>query len=62
MVSRDITGEPILVFSLKDVKVLMEILDRAETPEQDRVMKKIIDFINNPDCLKWEAKYGDGDV
>lgn len=56
MASTDIDGTPIIVMSLPQVKTLMEMLDKPETPAQDMVMKRIVRFVNDPQCLKWERE------
>ena len=56
MASTDISGEPILILGLVDVKILMGLLAQAETPEQDKVMGHIVQFINDPQCIEWENK------
>lgn len=59
MASTDISGIPILIISLIDVKTLMEMLDRPETSSQDELYQKIIKFLNDPDCINWERKRDD---
>lgn len=54
MTSKDIDGTPILMLGLPDVKILLQMLDRPETFDQDKIVKTIVSFINAPDCLKWE--------
>ena len=56
MVNTDIGGEPILILSLRDVKILLAMVDVAETPDQNEVSKRIVNFINDPACLEWEQK------
>jgi len=60
MVSIDIGGEPILILSLSDVKILHAMLDMPETDDQTKVTKKVLDFINDPKCLEWEEQQNDG--
>lgn len=56
MVSIDISGEPILMLGLADVKILFGLLAPTETPDQDKVMDRIVQFINDPQCIEWENK------
>jgi hypothetical protein len=59
MVSTDIDGEPILILSLRDVKIIHGMLDSPETPDQDRVKTRILEFINDKACLEWEKRCAD---
>ena len=54
MVSKDISGEPILILGIADVKILHAILDLPETNDQTRVVTKVLAFINDPECLAWK--------
>lgn len=56
MVSTDISGEPILILGLGDVRILISMVDKSDTDGQDRVMQKITRFLNSPECLLWESK------
>ena len=56
MASTDISGEPILILGLKDVKILFGLLAPTETPDQNKVMGRILQFINDPQCIEWEKK------
>lgn len=56
MTSTDISGEPILILGLRDVKILLSLLALTETSDQDRVMDRIVQFINDPQCIEWEKK------
>lgn len=56
MTSTDISGEPILILGLADVKILFGLLAPTETPDQDKVMDRIVQFINDPNVLEWEKK------
>ena len=47
-------NEPLLSLSLFEVKILKKMIDMDETPDQNRVMEKIVTFLNHPQCLKWE--------
>lgn len=56
MTSTDISGEPILILGLADVKILLSLLALTETSDQDRIMNRIVQFINDPQCIEWEKK------
>ncbi len=56
MASTDISGEPVLIIGLADVKILFGLLSPTETPEQDKVMDRIVQFINDPQCIEWEKR------
>ena len=56
MVSTDISGEPILILGLRDVRILLSMVDMSGDDEQDRVMQHITRFLNSPECLLWESK------
>lgn len=60
-VSTDITGEPILILGLADMKILHGLLDLPSTPEQDKVVNRVLQFINDPACLEWELRKNDED-
>ena len=57
MTSTDIGGTPVLILRLQDVKVLQQLLDRPETPDQTIVVKQITQFINDPQCISWEEEH-----
>lgn len=57
MPSTDLCGEPILILSLGNVKILKSLLDDPVTSDQDRLIRKITVFLNEPQCLEWERKH-----
>jgi hypothetical protein len=59
MASIDIGGEPFLALSLTQVKTLMQLLDYPENSDQSKVMSRIVQFINDPNCLEWERRKND---
>jgi len=40
------------------VKILESLLDKPTTPDQDRVIQRIVNFLGDPDCTKWEQDHG----
>lgn len=53
MASTDINGEPVLILRIDDIQILEKMLDIASTPNQSKVIRKITDFLNDPQCTEW---------
>lgn len=58
MPSTDISGKPILILGLGDVIILESLLDKPVTLDQDRLKRRITNFLNDSESVKWEQKHG----
>lgn len=58
MPSTDISGQPILILVLLDVIILESLLDKPATPDQDRLKRRITNFLDDPESVKWEQEHG----
>ena len=57
MSSTDFDGNPILILRLSDVIILESLLDKPVTPDQDRLKRRITNFLDDPESIKWEQEH-----